>query len=358
MFFFDCVSWFFSILQAFVSSFPLYSHLFFEEEEDDASNEKRERDFNQEEEQYLGLVQYIMENGTDETTRNGETRSIFGATLRFSLQGGQLPLLTTKRVAWKTALTELLWMIRGQTHNQLLQNKDVHIWDGNSTREYLDTAGLEHYEEGELGPIYGWQMRKFNAKYTCEKMKKQQAKGKQDEVKDEAKGKPEDEEVEGKGVDQLQYVIDLLKNPETRSSRRIVMSYWNPCQLDEMALPPCHCFVQFHVSEGTRLSCAVTMRSNDMFLGQPFNIASYCFLTHLLAKHCGLETHEFFLFVGNCHIYKDHFGAVRQQLSRDSLPFPLLHIGCKKDRIEDYEVEDFTVLDYQHHAPLFAPMAA
>ena len=352
------VSWFLSILREFFFSLPFLSNIYVGQDSEDGEKEnEREGDgdgdgeytYNKEEEQYLELAQHILENGTDEMTRNGETRNIFGATLRFSLQNGQIPLLTTKRVAWKTALKELLWMIRGQTHNDLLQEQGVHIWDGNSTREFLDKSGLEHYEEGELGPVYGWQMRRFNAKYTCCREKRYGKRHTMDSYKDK------DEET---GVDQLQYVIDLLKNPETRSSRRIVMSYWNPCQLEEMALPPCHCFVQFHVSEGTRLSCALTMRSNDLFLGQPFNIASYCFLTHLLAKHCDLEAHEFCLFVGDCHIYKDHFGAVLQQLSRNPLPFPLLNIREKKDRIEDYDVEDFVVIDYQHHSPLYAPMAA
>lgn len=370
-------TWFCCALQQFFCELSNCPRLFFSDNEDDENDEdnkikpKPYYSKNEEEEQYLDLAQYILDYGTDEMTRNGETRNFFGATLRFSLENGKIPLLTTKRVAWKTVLKELLWMIRGQTHNSLLQKQGVHIWDGNSSREFLDKSGLTHYEEGELGPIYGWQMRKFNAKYICEHEKKLfieeseflndliRSKEEYDaQLTDRTWTEASSKKLNEKGVDQLQYVIDLLKNPETRNSRRIVMSYWNPCQLEEMALPPCHCFVQFHVSEGKRLSCALTMRSNDLFLGQPFNIASYSFLTHLLAKHCDLEPYEFILFAGNCHIYKDHFDAVNEQLTREPLPFPLLNIRNKRDNIEDYEVDDFSVIDYNHYAPLFATMVA
>lgn len=333
-------SWILITLRDFFLSKPIASRLYFDEDNDHYENK--------EEEQYLDLAWDILNHGDDEITRNGETRNIFGVHLTFSLNNGQIPLLTTKKVAWKTALKELLWMLRGQTDNRILQQQGVHIWDGNSTREFLDKTGLEHYEEGELGPIYGWQMRKFNAKYTCKKHKRCGS-------RNILQSSNEDHH---NGVDQLQYVIDLLKNPETRSSRRIVMSFWNPCQLDEMALPPCHCFVQFNVIHGTLLSCALTMRSNDLFLGQPFNIACYSFLTHLLAKHCGLQAHRFHLFVGNCHIYKEHFEAVEQQLKRKPLPFPVLKIKETKEKIEDYQVEDFEIIDYRHHLPIYAPMSA
>lgn len=337
----NILGWLLSVLRLFFTipyeKIHQDTHLFFE----DASAKEMNEYCNEDEEQYLHLMHNIMTHGADETTRNGETRSVFGATLSFSLMDGKMPLLTTKRVAWKTALRELLWMIKGQTHNHILQEQGVHIWDGNSSREFLNSCGLEDYEEGEMGPIYGWQMRRFNARYIPEKYRG---------IDIDA------EDMNGEG-DQLQYVINLLKNPETRSSRRIVMSYWNPCQLKEMALPPCHCFVQFHVTQGRYLSCALTMRSNDVFLGQPFNIAGYCFLTHLLAKHCDLEPYEFILFAGDCHIYKEHFDAVKQQLSRTPLPFPTLHIQEKKDCIDDYEVDDFVIQNYRHHPAIYAPMA-
>jgi len=344
----DSVSFIFAIFRDFFLSIIFLSNKYLDDDNEYCYEERIKYTLNKEEEQYLNLANYILENGYDEKTRNGETRSIFGATLRFSLNNGQIPLLTTKHVSWKNALKELLWMIRGQTHNNILKNQGVGIWNGNSTREFLDKAGLKHYEEGELGPIYGWQMRRFNAKYICDQNKRYGTRN--------VFNSTYDMEEDKYGVDQLQYVINLLKNPETRNSRRIVMSYWNPCQLGEMALPPCHCFVQFYVSEGTRLSCALTMRSNDLFLGQPFNIASYCFLTHLLAKHCDLEAHEFILFVGNCHIYKNHFSAITEQLTRHPFPFPVLNIVQKKEYIEDYELNDFVVVDYQHHSPLYAKM--
>lgn len=339
----NLVNWIYSVLRLFFASATTPFTRMVQDTHTFLQDVTRDEEGNDEEEQYLDLVQYILERGEDETTRNGNTRCTFGATLAFSLQGGRMPLLTTKRVAWKTALRELLWMIRGQTHNRRLQEQGVHIWDGNSSREFLDQHGFEDYEEGEMGPIYGWQMRRFNAPYVPEKLQG---------VSIDFEEKNSEE-----GVDQLQYVINLLKNPETRHSRRIVMSLWNPCQLKEMALPPCHCFIQFHVSHNNQLSCALTMRSNDVFLGQPFNIAGYCFLTHLLAKHCGLEAHEFILFAGNCHIYHDHFDAVKRQLLRKPLPFPTLQITTQREHIEEYEVDDFVLSNYQHHPAIYAPMA-
>lgn len=246
---------------------------------------------NNEEQQYLDLLKSILNNGNIEEGRNGITKSIFGNLMRFSLKNGKIPILTTKKVAWKTCLKELLWFIRGQTNNKILQNQDVHIWDGNSSKEYMNNIGLGHYSEGMLGPIYGYQWRHYNAFY------------------DIRTGKTIDESI--KGIDQLQYIIDQLKNPETRTNRRLIMTAWNPCQLKQMALPPCHVLCQFNVHEENKLSCAMYQRSCDVPIGSPFNIASYCFLTHLLAKHCGLEAHEFIYFMGNCHIYEEHIEPIK-----------------------------------------------
>ena len=304
---------------------------------------------NHEEQQYLNLIKNILDNGTWEEGRNGKTKGIFGNMMRFSLKDGKIPILTTKKTAWKTCLKELLWFIRGDTDNKLLQDQGVHIWDGNSTREFLDSRGLQDYEEGELGPIYGRQWRHFNAPYITKKEKRF------------AEGLPENEKayynIEG-GVDQLQQIIDALKDPVQRTSRRIVMTAWNPCQLDDMSLQPCHIFCQFNVHNGDQLSCAMYQRSSDEFLGQPINIASYSFLTHLIAKHCGLQANEFVYFKGNCHIYKDHVEGAKLQITRDPFPFPTVSIKQVRENINDYQVDDFILENYQHHEPIKFQMVA
>ena len=304
---------------------------------------------NHEEQQYLNLIKNILDNGTWEEGRNGKTKGIFGNMMRFSLKDGKIPILTTKKTAWKTCLKELLWFIRGDTDNKLLQDQGVHIWDGNSTREFLDSRGLQDYEEGELGPIYGRQWRHFNAPYITKK-----------EVKFSER-LPENEQtyynVKG-GVDQLQQIIDALKDPAQRTSRRLIMTAWNPCQLDDMALPPCHILCQFNVHNGDQLSCAMYQRSNDECCGTPFNIASYSFLTHLIAKHCGLQANEFVYFKGNCHIYKDHVEGAKLQITRDPFPFPTVSIKQVRENINDYQVDDFILENYQHHEPIKFQMVA
>jgi thymidylate synthase len=290
--------------------------------------------FQHEEYQYLNLIQNILDNGTWEEGRNGKTKSIFGNMMRFSLQDGKIPILTTKKTAWKTCLKELLWFIRGKTNNNLLKEQGVHIWDGNSTPEFLKSRGLSHYSDGELGPIYGHQWRHFNAKWEG------------------------DEDYTGEGVDQLQQIIDALKDPKQRTSRRLIISAWNPCQLDDMALPPCHVMCQFNVHDGNKLSCAMTQRSNDEACGTSFNIASYSFLTHLLAKHCGLEAYEFVYFKGNCHIYEEHIDGLKLQITREPLPFPTVSIKQVRENINDYQVEDFILENYQHHEPIKFQMVA
>jgi thymidylate synthase len=269
------------------------------------------------EKQYLQLISEILEKGSLEETRNGKTKSIFGYSMRFSLKDGQLPLLTTKKVAWKTCFRELQWFIRGSTNNKELQDQNIHIWDGNSTREFLDSRGLHNNEINDLGPIYGHQWRHFNAKYTdCHT------------------------DYSGKGIDQLKNVIDNLKNPLTRNSRRLIISAWNPCQLDEMALPPCHILMQFNVRDNKYLSCALMQRSIDTCIGAPINIASYSFLTHIIAKHCDLIADEFIYFLGNAHIYEEHFEPIQEQLKREPFPFPKINILQKHENIEDYTIDD------------------
>ena len=278
-----------------------------------------------EEYQYLNLINDILKEGTMEEGRNGSTKCIYGAAMHFSLENGKIPILTTKKTAWKTCLKELLWFVNGKTDNNLLNNQNVHIWDGNSTKEYMKTRGL-NYEEGDLGPIYGYQWRHFNAPYEgCET------------------------DYKGKGIDQLQNVIDCLKVPKQRASRRLIVSAWNPCQVDEGALPSCHNFFQFNVVDGNKLSCSMFQRSNDEACGTTFNIASYSFLTHLIAKHCGLEAYEFVYFKGNCHIYEEHIDGLKLQITREPYPFPTVSIKQVRENINDYQLEDFEIHNYQHH---------
>lgn len=305
---------------------------------------------NKEEQQYLDLIRTIMDRGTWEEGRNGKTKSIFGSMMRFSLSDGKIPILTTKKTAWKTCLKELLWFIRGETDNNILKEQGVHIWDGNSTREFLDSRGLTNYDVDELGPIYGRQWRHFNAPYITKK-----------ELRF-AEGLPESEQtyynVEGGGIDQLQQIIDALKDPTQRTSRRMIMTAWNPCQLDQMALPPCHIFCQFNVHDGDQLSCAMYQRSSDFALGIPFNIASYSFLTHLIAKHCGLKAYEFVHFMGNCHLYEDHVEPMKEQITRTPFQFPTVSIKQVRDNINDYQVDDFEIHNYQHHEAIKMKMVA
>lgn len=277
------------------------------------------------EHQYLDLIKDISLHGSDEEGRNGKTRVIIGATMYFSLENQTIPLLTTKKVAWKTCLKELLWFIKGKMDNKLLKDDKCYIWNGNSTKEFLESRGLT-YEEDDLGPVYGHQWRFFNAKY-----------------------KDCHTDYTNKGVDQLQYIIDCLMDPEKRSSRRMIMSAWNPCQIDEMALPPCHILVQFHVTNKHHLSCSMYQRSGDVGLGVPFNIASYSFLLHILAKHCDLIPYEFHYHIGNAHIYEEHLEPLKQQVTREPYEFPKLTILNKHDNINNYVLDDFIIEDYKFH---------
>ena len=286
-----------------------------------------------EEYQYLNLIHDILQQNQTHVSRNGNTLSVFGAAMVFSLDQGFIPILTTKQMAWKTCLKELLWFIQGKTDNRLLQQAGVHIWDGNASRDFLDSRGLSHYAEGDLGPVYGHQWRHFNAKYETHET-----------------------DYTGQGVDQLAEIIRCLKDPVERFSRRLVMSAWNPCQLDEMALPPCHVLCQFNVDKNNRLSCSLYQRSGDVGLGVPFNIASYSFLTHILAKHCGLVAHEFIYHLGNAHIYDDHIEALKPQLLRPPFPFPRLEISVLRENINDYVITDFKISEYQSYNPISMKM--
>ena len=288
-----------------------------------------------EEYQYLNLLKDIIDHGSHEQGRNGAVLTAVGSAMHFSLEDGKIPILTTKKTAWKTCLKELLWFIKGDTSNKHLKDVGVHIWDANTTREFLDSRGLQHYDEDTVGSLYGFQWRHWNAPYDgC------------------------DADYTNKGIDQLQNVINILKDPVQRSSRRMVVSAWNVEQLDGGCLPPCHVLFQFNVVDGNKLSCCLFQRSKDSACGAPFNYASYSFLVHLLAKHCDLIPHEFIHYGGNCHIYSEHVDAMKEQITRTPLPFPTLEILNKRENISDYVVEDFKIHDYQHHAPIKLKMVA
>ena len=287
------------------------------------------------ENQYLKLVSDVLTEGVMEDGRNGKVLTVFGSAMHFSLKDNTIPLLTTKKLAWKTCLRELLWFIRGQTSNEVLKKQNVHIWDGNASREFLDSRVLTNLKENDLGPIYGHQWRHFNAKYSdCNTDYKDQ------------------------GFDQLDYIIKCLKDTKERNSRRLVMSAWNPCQLDEMALPPCHILCQFNVTDGNKLSCSLYQRSCDLGLGVGFNIASYSFLTHLIAHHCNLEVLDFYYYLGNCHIYEQHIEPLREQIIREPYKFPKIVIKNKYEDIISYNVDDFEILDYEFHPLIKMEMIA
>ncbi len=302
------------------------------------------------EQQYLDSLKNILDNGTWETGRNGRVKSIFGNMMRFSLADNKIPIITTKKTAWKTCLKELLWFIHGDMDNRILKEQNVHIWDANGSREFLDSRGLFNYEEDELGTLYGYQWRNFNAPYITHADKKSA------ESMDTCSKSYY--ELKQKGIDQLQQIIDALKDPKQRTSRRLIMSAWNPCQLDQMALPPCHIMCQFNVHDGNKLSCSMYQRSADFCLGVPFNIASYSFLTHLIAKHCGLEAYEFIHFMGNCHIYEEHVEPIQEIFNRTPYEFPTINIKSVKENIDDYTVDDFEIINYQSHEPIKLNMVA
>lgn len=293
---------------------------------------------NPEEQAYLDLLQNILDKGEFRPDRTGTgTYSLFAPPqLRFDLSNGAFPLLTTKKVFMKGILHELLWFIHGSTDAKLLSEKGVKIWEGNGSREYLDSLGLTNRREGDLGPVYGFQWRHFGAKY-------------KDCVSD----------YSGQGYDQLANIIHTLKtNPY---DRRIIMSAWNPPAFKEMALPPCHVFCQFYVSfpksAKPRLSCQMYQRSCDMGLGVPFNIASYALLTYMIAMVVDMEPGEFIHVMGDAHVYSNHVDALKEQLQRTPRKFPKLVIKRQVTDIDDFKYEDFEVVDYEPYGPIKMKMA-
>ncbi|WP_138493493.1 thymidylate synthase [Paenibacillus pinistramenti] len=260
---------------------------------------------------YLELLQDILDHGTKKEDRTGTgTLSVFGRQLRFDLSQG-FPLVTTKRIHLKSVIHELLWFLKGDTNTSYLKENGVSIWD-----EWAD-------ENGELGPVYGSQWRTWQA-------------------------------PDGRKIDQIAALIEgIKKNPD---SRRHLVSAWNVAEIDQMKLPPCHFVFQFYVADG-KLSCMLTMRSVDTFLGLPFNIASYALLTHMVAQQCDLEVGEFIWSGGDVHIYLNHLEQVRTQLSREPFESPKLMIKRKPNSIFDYKYEDFEFVNYQHHPGIKAPVA-
>ena len=277
------------------------------------------------EKQYLNLIKNIISNGSATPSRNGNTVNTIGTMSKYSLENNTIPILTTKKVAWKTCLKELLWFIRGDTNNELLRQQNVKIWNGNSTREFLDSRGLTDYDVNELGPIYGYQWRNWNAPYL----------GKDVNHRDN-------------GIDQLDGIIKSLKHPTERYSRRLILSAWNVEQLDQMALPPCHVLSQYHVLDGDKLYCTLYQRSGDVGLGVPFNIASYAFLTHMIADVCNLKATELTHYIGNAHIYESHIEPLKQQVEREPYEFPKLQLNSKTS-IDEFTVDDFKLIDYKYH---------
>lgn len=261
--------------------------------------------------QYLNLLRHVMEHGTDKSDRTGTgTKSVFGYQMRFNLGEG-FPLLTTKKVHTKSIIHELLWFLKGETNIKYLKENGVSIWD-----EWAD-------ENGNLGPVYGSQWRSWQA-------------------------------ADGRTIDQITQVIDQIKkNPD---SRRLIVSAWNVGEIDKMKLPPCHAFFQFYVADG-KLSCQLYQRSADIFLGVPFNIASYALLTMMIAQVCDLGPGDFVHTLGDAHIYSNHFEQVALQLSRAPKPLPTMKLNRDVKNIFDFRFEDFTLENYDPYPAIKAPVA-
>jgi len=260
---------------------------------------------------YLDFLQHVMQNGQDKSDRTGTgTRSVFGYQLRFDLAQG-FPLVTTKKLHLRSIIHELLWFLKGETNIAYLKENKVSIWD-----EWADA-------NGDLGPVYGKQWRSWQTQ-------------------------------DGQVIDQIAWLINEIKrNPD---SRRLIVSAWNVAELGQMALMPCHCLFQFYVADG-KLSCQLYQRSADIFLGVPFNIASYALLTHMVAQQCDLDVGDFIWTGGDCHIYSNHQEQVDLQLSREPFPYPALVIKRQPASIFDYQFEDFEVQGYTCHPSIKAPVA-
>ena len=261
--------------------------------------------------QYLDLLQYILDNGIEKNDRTGVgTRSVFGYQMRFDLQQG-FPLVTTKKLHLRSIIYELLWFIHGDTNIKFLHDNNVSIWD-----EWAD-------EKGDLGPIYGKQWRRWEGK-------------------------------DGKVIDQLSWVInEIINNP---NSRRLIVSAWNVAEISEMKLPPCHVLFQFYVANN-KLSCQLYQRSADVFLGVPFNIASYSLLTHMIAQVTGLQVGEFIHTFGDVHLYLNHIEQAKLQLSREPFALPQLKLNQNIKNIDDFKFEDIEIINYQAHPAIKADVA-
>jgi len=309
----------------------------------------RRNEVGHEEYKYLNLMQHILDNGIEKSDRTGTgTKSLFGAQLKFDLSKS-FPILTTKKVFWKGVVEELLWFIRGDTNSKHLEEKGVKIWQGNTSREFLDKLNLNYYPEGWIGPGYGYQWRKWNGPYITELPKENQEAYFKDAMIVNRVG--------FSGIDQLADVVERIKtNP---NDRRMIVSAWNPSQLNITALPPCHVLFQFYVENG-RLHLQWFQRSNDFLLGSPFNISSYALLTCLIAKITGLQPGTITYSMGDVHLYMNHIEQAKEQLTRTPYPFPTLNIKndikTLKD-IENLQFEDIELVGYQSHAAIKAPMA-
>ena len=277
--------------------------------------------------QYLDLLQHILEHGGDKGDRTGTgTRSVFGHQMRFDLSKG-FPLLTTKKVHFRSIVIELLWFLKGDTNVKYLQNNKVTIWDEWATAEQTARFGRP---AGELGPVYGHQWRNFGATQN------------------------EDGSYQQNGFDQISWLINEIKtNP---NSRRLIVSGWNPKEASQVALPPCHTLFQFFVQNG-KLSCQLYQRSADVFLGVPFNIASYALLTHMIAQVCDLQVGDFVWTGGDTHLYANHFEQARLQLGRDPLELCQLKLNPEVKSIFDFKFEDIDIINYHSHPAIKAPVA-
>lgn len=285
---------------------------------------------------YLSLLKRVLKNGIPKNNRTGtDTLSLFGQMITYDLSDNKIPIFTTKKVLWEKAIIELLWFLKGNASIDWLQENNLHFWDANASRSFLDKRNLTSYREGELGPVYPFQWRHFGAKYEgCDKS------------------------YDDKGVDQIKKIVKLLK--KTPFSRRIILTAWNPCQLKEMALPPCHCMAQFNVTvqNNTKvLDCMLFQRSGDLFLGVPFNVVSYSLLTRMLCEVTGYKPGKFVHAIGDAHIYINHVDAVKTQLQRDVKPQPTLSFKRSITDIDNFKIDDFTVQNYSPHAYIYAPMA-
>ena len=276
---------------------------------------------------YLDLLEHILQHGEDKGDRTGTgTRSVFGHQMRFDLSQG-FPLLTTKKVHFRSIAIELLWFLKGDTDVQYLKDHKVSIWDEWSTAE--QTARFNR-PEGQLGPVYGHQWRNFGASQNA------------------------DGSYKADGFDQISWLLNEIKsNP---NSRRLIVSGWNPQEAGQVALPPCHTLFQFFVQNG-KLSCQLYQRSADVFLGVPFNIASYSLLTHMIAQVSGLAVGDFIWTGGDSHLYSNHFAQAQEQLSRSPLPLCQLKLNPAVDDLFAFTYEDFEIVDYQSHPAIKAPVA-